>query len=319
MRYFGLKKEAEYGDLVDGPLDRYEGYATENIQLDPNYVIPAPTAHLSYRKRQRGLYRAQGPVVFPVSPNSVISDVLKGVFGKVETTTPAGDVKLHTYTPQAELPSYTMRVGIEKTERVLPGCLFESLTLRYRPGEPLEAEASVYSGIEEQADTPLTWDDLKGRLDPLEFFTQLKGKTNFTIGTDDDRMADVTSFDVTIANNINFTAGDLESQYYNVLERGPLEVTGNLELRFRELTDFNNFKAGTPFDFIAVLSGKNIEGAYDYSIGLNLYQLQILREGAPPLRAMDEPLRINAPFQAFYDPTENLEVKAFVQNTITPY
>jgi len=317
-RYIGFRKEGEYGTAETDPSIRYDGYATSNIQADPNWIIPTPTSRRSYSKRTRGLYRAQGPIDLPVSPENIIGDLMMAVFGAEGTpANPETGVYTHTFTPADTIPSYTVRIGVEQTERVLPGCLVESLQLKWKAGDVVRANAMIYSGF------PETTDDIVASptLDSLQWLTQIDDLVNITIDGDATRASVVCDLDVTIKNNIPFNTGDLSGRNFNDIEVGVRDVTGNVTLKFEDTTDFDNFKNSASFDLIIAVASSLIGDSetYYHTLGLNLYNLQILRSGAPPLRAQNETLKISAPFRAFYDSSEELEIEGLLRNSISAY
>jgi len=315
-RYVGMRLESEYGTAEEDDPVHYEDTIC-GIQPDLGWLIPAPVAKRAYQKRQRGFYRAQGPIGdFDVTPEGIIGELLNGLFGSSSPNNDETGVYTHTFTPQDTLPSYTIRAGVEQTERVLPGCLIEALTLKYSAGQFLKANALVYSGFPETKDTIGT-----PTIDPLQPLTQIDDLVNITIGGDAYRATIISDIEITIKNNIPFSRGDLSGRTFSTKRIGHRTVTGRLTAYFEDTTEYDDFIAGTPFDLIAGVTGPLIGDSetYRYNVTLNLYELQFLRDAAPNIVTQDQPLVINAPFQAFYDTGELLEAKAFLRNSVADY
>jgi len=151
-RYVGLGKETTYG--IAAEATRYLE-AIASIKPDQNWVIPSPIASRAFRKCNLGPYRARGNIGdFPVEPEN-IGELLLGVFGSDIVTNPYTGVYLHTFSPADILPSFTIRKGVEITERVLPGGLTEALTVKFAHDKDIMANAEVFSGfVETKLGTP---------------------------------------------------------------------------------------------------------------------------------------------------------------------
>jgi len=317
-RYIGFRKEGEYGTAETDPSIRYED-TPNSIQPNLNWMIPEPVAKRAYQKRATGLYRAQGPIGdFDVTPEGIIGDLLMGVFGSEETPlNPETDVYTHEFVPADTIPSYTVRVGGEIEERVLPGCLIEELTLKYKAGAFLKANATVYSGFPETPDTIVA----APTIDTIQPFTQIDDLVNFIVGTDTTAEGKLSELTLTIKNNIPFSEGDLSGNTFSQIRVGQRTVTGTMTVAFDNDDVYDDFIAGTAFDLTATLQGALIGESETYRnlLRVKLFNCQYLRDGTPPIRTQNEILKINAPFQAFYNAGEAREVEAFLQNSITAY
>ncbi len=316
-RYFGLKKEDEYGTIETDPSTRYEDTETK-IQADPNWILAEPVATRAYKKRAQGLYRAQGNVGdFQVTPNGIIGDLMLAVFGSETPTNNETGVYTHVFSPADTIPSYTGRIGAELIERVLPGLLCEELTLKWNAGQPVTASALLYSGFAEESDTIVA----APTIDTLQPFTQIDDLVNLTWNGDSTRAAAVSSLDVTIKNNIPFNLGDLSGNTFSKIRVGQRTVTGNVTAYFDDTDDYDLFVAGTAFDFTLATATTFIGASETYrnTIGLNVYDCQFMRNAAPDVKSQSEPLVINAPFQAFYDSGASKEVSGLLRNSIAAY
>ena len=145
VRYIGVGKESVYGDAV--AATRFED-AICSILPDQNWLIPTPVAKRAYDKRARGLNRTQGNIGdFDVVAEGIIGELMLGCIGDVNTTNPYAGVYLHEFDPVDTIPSYTLRLGVEQTQRILPGCLVEQLTWKYSAGQFMKVNALIFSGF----------------------------------------------------------------------------------------------------------------------------------------------------------------------------
>jgi hypothetical protein len=268
-------------------------------------------------KRSLGPYRARGSIGdFPAEPENIVGELLYGVFGSVSSAQQGGtSAYLHTFSPADSLPSYTVRIGVEQTERVLPGCLIEALTVKFKHDDVVKAYAEVLSGFPEtkaSIGSPT--------LSSLQAFDMTDTSAVLTIGGVSKRSV-VYDLEVTVKNNIPFDRGALDGRTFSVKRYGQREVTGKLSAYFDDTAEYDRFIAGSEFNLAITAVGAEIAGGYKYQLGFELRKCVYLRDAAPEVKVQNEPLVIDAPFQAFYDSTGgfNAEAKATLQNTVTSY
>jgi len=313
-RYVGMGKETgSFGSAV--AATRY-AEAKASFKPNPNWIIPSPIASREFRKRNLGPYRTRGAIGdFDVEPENIIGELLLGVFGSVNTSTPTSGVKLHEFVPADTLPSYTTRLGVEQTERVLPGCLIEALTVRFPHDNNVKAQAAVLSGFVETKASLAT-----PTLSELQALVFPSGGGTLTIEAAD-KKALIYDIEVTVKNNIPFDRGALDGRTFSVKRYGQREVTGKISAYFDDTTEYDRFIAGNEFKIIVQVDGPVISGAYKYYLKFELRKCVYLRDLAPDVTPINEPLVVDAPFKAFYDETGgfNAEVKAWLENTIASY
>jgi len=318
LRYIGLKKEDDYGDAEAGVSTRYED-AVCSIQPNPNWIIPEPVAQRAYQKRIMGLYRTQGNVGdFSVTPEGIIGELLMGVLGDEGTpANPETGVYTHTFQPADTIPSYTARIGVEQIERVLAGCLVESLTLKWAAGQSVKANATIYNGFAEESTTIAE----SITLDTLQPITQIDDLVNITWNDDSDYGVYISALDVTIKNNIPFSIGDLLGRTFSQIRTGQRKITGNLTAYFDNTDVYDDFIVGTPFSFLIATSGSLIgeSETYYYTVGLQAADCQYLRDAAPNPQPQSEPLAVNAPFQCFASDIGEYEIEGLLQNSVASY
>lgn len=311
-RYIGMGKETTYGTAV--AATRY-GETISSLKPDQGWKIPKPVAYRAFMKKYLGPYRTRGNIGdFAVEPENLIGELLLGVFGSVASVQQDTVAYLHTFSPADTLPSHTVRVGSEQTERILPGGLIESLTVHFAHDDVINAKAEVLSGfVETKASlgTPTFTN--------LQALSMQEASSILTIAGSSKRST-IYDLELTVKNNIPFDKGALDGRTFSRKLVGMREVTGKLSAYFDDATEYDRFIAGTEFALIIQADGPVISGAYKYFLAFELRKC-IYKAATPDLKSWDEPLVIDAPFQAFYDTTGgfNAEAKAKLENTITVY
>jgi len=310
-RYVGLGKESTYGTAV--AATRY-AEAVALLKPNQNWIIPPPVAMRSFQKRNLGPYRMRGTIGdFSIEPENIIGELLLGVFGSVTTTNPATGVYLHEFKPADTLPSYTLRSGVEQTERVLPGCLLNSLTIRYPHDSNIKAKAEVFSGFLETK-TSLATPTLSA-LQPLVFNNSSNVLTIAAV----DKKDIIYDLEITLKNNIPFERGDLSGRTFSKKRYGELEVIGKFSAYFDNTTEFDRFIAGTEFDLDIKAFGPTISGGHSYELLQSLKKCVYLQDTTPDVKPINEPLVIDAPFKAFYNSSLGYEALAQLKNAIPSY
>jgi len=309
-RYVGLGKETTYG--VGVAATRY-AEAVASIKPDHGWIIPPPIASRAFRKRNLGPYRARGTIGdFPVEPENIIGELLLGVFGSVTTTEPTVGVKLHTFAPADTLPSYTCRIGVEQTERVLPGGLIEALTVKFTHGRDIQANAELLSGFVESKAAIAT-----PTISPLQALNMFEASSVLTIGGTAKRDI-IYDLEITVKNNIPFDRGALDGRTFSKKRVGQRDVTGRISAFFDDTSEYDRFIGGHEFTLIVRADGPVITGTYKYYLGFELRKCAYTG-GVPDVKPQSEPLVIDAPFQALFDAGFGAEAKATLQNTIASY
>ena len=313
IRYTALGKETgEYGTPV--AATRY-AEAIASIKPDQGWNIPSPIASRAFRKRNLGPYRARGLIGdFPVEPENIIGELLMGVFGSETPTNPYAGVYLHTFAPADTLPSYTLRLGVEQTERILAGGLIESLTVKFPHDNDIQASAEVLSGFVETKvaiGTPT--------ISALQALNMQNAASVLTIATVNKRTL-IYDLGVTLKNNIPFDRGDLSGRTFATKRYGQRKVSGRLSAYFDDTTEYDRFIAGTEFTLIATAVGPIFASTYTYQLGFELRKCAY-SGGVPDVKPQSDPLVIDAPFEALYDATDgfNAEAKATLQNAVAAY
>lgn len=309
-RYIGLARERSTYGTPEAMIHTED--AKSSFKPDQNWIMPPSIARRDATKRNLGPYRTRGSIGdFPVCPEGIIGDLLYGVFGSISTSTPYGNVYIHTFSPADTLPSYTMRQGVEQTERIIPGGLVESLKVRFPHNDDIQANAEVLSGFPEtktSLGTPL--------ISPLQALNMQGATSVLTIEGANKRNL-IYDLEIMVKNNIPFDRGDLSGRTFATKRFGQREVTGKLSAYFDDTTEYDRFIAGTEFALIVRADGDIFQvGGYKYYLQFELRKCIYLRDTAPDVTPINSPLVIDAPFKAFYDTTGgfNAEAKATLQN-----
>jgi len=212
------------------------------------------------------------------------------------------------------LPSYTVRIGVEQTERILPGGLIESLTVKFPHDGDIMANAEILSGFPETKTSIGT-----PTVSELQALNMQDIASVLTIETVNKRNL-IYDLELTIKNNIPFDKGDLSGRTFATKRVGQREVSGKLSAYFDDTTEYDRFIAGTEFTLIVTAVGPAITSAYKHQLELKLKKCAY-SSGTPDVKPQNEPLVIDAPFKALYNTTGDFlaEVKATLQNTIAAY
>lgn len=316
-RYVGLGCEV----ITFGSGEAAQQYirTTERIEPDQGWIIPAPIAQRAAKQKNLGPFRGRGPIgPFDVKPEN-IGELLFGVLGDVATTNPDTGVYLHTFKGAESLKGYTVRCGVGFKERILPGCLFNDLTLSFTHGQNVKATSTVFgpsTAIESHGALATLAQSDFCNLDP--FLVGGDPTNNFAKIATVDKKAYVYDGFIKIENNIPYDKGTLESRFFPSIKVGSRKVTGQISLYFTETDSYDKFLAGTEFDLDLKFNTAIITGSYRYYLQMILYNCVYLRNAAPHVIPMDEPLRIlDAPFQAFHETTPDSEIEVKLQNTVS--
>jgi len=307
-RYVGLGKETTFGTAASAT--RYIE-SVESIVPDQGWIIPTPVAQRAYRKKNLGKYRGSGNIgEVNVEPEN-IGELLQAVMGNGSDnkSNPATGVYLHTFTPQDTLDGYTVRIGVEQAERILPGCLCNSLKFRFPHEDNVKAVAAILHGGAIEAKGTLGTPTLS-TLQPFP----VAPVTTLTIAASD-KKAYVYDGEITIDNKIP-DRDSLGSRFMPKIRQGERLVAGKISAYFDETTEYDRFLAGTEFALIVKWEGPVISGAYKYYLEFHLEKCVYLKDAAPHVTSISEPLVIDAPFQSFYDSTWK-DITVALQNTVS--
>jgi len=302
-RYAGLGKETTYQTAVAATV--YADVRSERIEPDHGVIIPESASRRAFQKFSLGAYRARGPLEIYAGPRNGASALLEAVLGKVTTTeNVTGQVWTHVFDVEKTIPSFTLRLGVELAERILAGCLLNSLEARFAFGEDVIFTGTVFHGKPETKGTLGT-----PTISPEMHFS-FTGATISIAGTASESVSEAR---VLIENTIPFDRGVIGKREFPWIKVGKRKVTGSLSLFFDSTTEYDRFLAGTTFALQLKAEGREFYTGYKFTLQLDLPKCLSLR-GTAPMQDRRELFVLDAPFQAFYDDTSGYEIQARVIN-----
>lgn len=307
-RYFGIAQE--YTFKTEKLASVYTNIIRESIVPDQGWIIPETVARRAFEKKVLGAFRARGNIEFPVEPENGIGWYLKWALGSVSSAQQGGtSAYKHTFKSADAIKSFTGRVGADTDERVLGGCLLNSLALRFSHGAEVRGVAEVFAAEEAKGSIG---SPTFSALDPFVF-------SQATVEFADTAKAIVAEGEVRINNRIPFDRGVLGSRYFPKILVGKRLVDGRLSLFFDDATEYDRFLAGTEFKLELLTTGPAIGATgYNYTLNIIMTKCVYLRDTAPHVDRR-ELIVLDAPFQAFYDNTSATEITVELMNEETDY
>jgi len=253
IRYLKIGKESEYGTPVDGA-----------------YVIPITSESL---KLSQGFIRARTvasrwrEISIP-GPKSVgggwkqfvnyknVGLILKAALGGESVSNPTSGVWLHEFSPvnSNELPSLTVRVGIDVAEKIVSGYGVDKLSFEISPTDPLTLSVDGVGRDEsigelDQNPAFIT----QGYISPADASVKVGGVE-----------VEVESLKLEIENNLASDHHQLGSRLLPRVEVGELEVRGELTVRFLSTSHLNDFLDCARKKLEVRFDGEEIADGYGY-------------------------------------------------------
>jgi len=308
-RYIGIGKETVFGD--NPPASRWLE-SVENIVTDQNIIIPTSVGQRERRKYAFGPFRGRGNIgPFEIEPENA-GELILGGMGSVTTTVPYTNVYLHTFKPADLPPSFSLRLGVELTQRRLCGCLVNALTFDFKHDLMVKLTAEMLGSFVLETSSAIesaSFSPLQPFVSPASILT-IEGV---------DKRALVSAGEITLKNNIPYDRGDLSSRFFTKKRVGIREINGKLDIYFDDLTERQRFLDGTPFGLIVEFTGALIVTGYYYRLKFYLPSCIYSKDAAPHLVPQNEPLVLNAPFESLLAPAGTEEIKIELQNQISSY
>ncbi|NVM20590.1 MAG: hypothetical protein HWN68_02280 [Desulfobacterales bacterium] len=307
--YFGIGEEGTFKSAEAAA--KYIDIYRESIIPDPGWIIPETAGRRAFEKKTAGAYRGRGNVEFPIEPENGITKILYWLLGSKTSAQQGGTAAWkHTFKPADTIKSFTGRVGVSDVttrERILGGCLANALTVRFAHGREMQAIAEVFNAGKEThgAIGSATFSD-------LDAFVFSQGSVEFA----ESAKAIVAEGEVRINNRIPFDFGVIGDDTFPKIRVGKRLVDGRLSLAFDDTTEYARFLAGTEFKLELLTQGPVITGSYYYRFDITLPKCVYLRDTAPHVDRREQIL-LDAPFQAFYNPSDQYEVMIEVTNKET--
>ncbi|MBS7627034.1 hypothetical protein KEJ51_08410 [Candidatus Bathyarchaeota archaeon] len=301
-RYLGVGEESTFGTAVTA--NKFKDVISENLRLDKRYLFPDTVRGRAVFKKLPGPVIVRGEVVMLLASEPDTKFFYWGL-GSKSTEQLATGVYQHTITPADTVKSFTARVGAEQFERVIPGCIIDTMTVEAVAGETATTTLSIVGANESKTTigTPSF-----GAVSELNF----SGAT-VTIGSS--TASYCRAFRLRVNNNIAIDRMyALGSQTMKRMEVGRRVVDGSLDLQFADSTEYDRFLAGQDFTLNVKLEGDTISGDYKHTVEIDLPKVIYTSDTAPLLTRRD-PIRITAPFRAMFDSTSGYDIAVKVTNT----
>jgi hypothetical protein len=302
-RYFGVGLESTFGTAV--AADKYKDIISENLRLDKRYLFPDTVRSRALFKKLTGPIIVRGDVVMLLAPEPDARFFYWGL-GSKSTEQLATGVYQHTVTPTDTIKSFTARVGAEQFERVIAGCLIDTLTVEAVAGEIATTTLSLVGASETKTNIG---SPVFGTVRELNF-----NEATVSIGAS--TVSYVRAFRLRVNNNVAVDRmyALRKSEEMNRVEVGRRAVDGSLDLQFADSTEYDRFLAGDEFSLNVKFEGETISDTHKYTVEIDLPKITYTSDAAP-LITRREPIRITAPFRAMYDSTSGYDVAVKVTNT----
>lgn len=312
-RYVGLGQQTVFA--VPVPAEKYIR-TKENIISDPGWYIPKPIIRRSYSVKQPVKYLVTGTVgEFDARPDNIgeLIYMAQGIDGYV----------CHDYAPAYEhefgisdrLPFYTFRIGVERKERVIPGLLCNKLTFRF--GTSLDALKVIANIVGRGPENDVSLATLsEASFSAESMFSPMPSE--FLVETTN-RVAHLFDGEISIENVFPIDKMRSAGRYLTAIRYGERKVTGRLSLAFDDLEERDKFLNETSMKFTFTWFGYLITAGFQHRLKMILYDCHFLRDVSGHVAPIDEPLILNAPFQAFFDSAEGDDILVMLQNKETTY
>lgn len=241
--------------------------------------------------------------------------LMKHALGSLTTTQPdpsgAPGVYQHLFTLANELPEYGLSAKVDRDINVFQyiGMKVQTLGLEYAMDTFLAATFSLIGSHENRAGTVPS-----AAYTTQDAFMDYQGV--FTMNGVEQR---ISSFSLTLANNLredDFRSG---SQYRNQIERGGLrDVTGTFSRRYIDDVLYNKFVNWERASLVFTFTGPVIEGGFNYELVITLPVVQF--EGSTPGTGGPDMAPQDVPFTALRDVANaREEVRILLTNAESSY
>ncbi|MCX8192033.1 MAG: phage tail tube protein [Nitrososphaerales archaeon] len=266
VRYFKMGKESSYAQLPTS-LNVGVRILSESLKLKPGleYIRTVEGGRVIQTK-QISKVSVEGDIDFYPVYDKGLGEFLLACLGSVNTTQVATGVYRHEFTPKMSIktspwPSYSFEIGLDDVvSKQILGAVVESLAFDVEAGDFLGVTASIYAAREQKAalGSPAPYSTLD-YIHAGDVVTQ-------TIGGNAVKFE---SFSLEIKNN--FPEGyKFGSRYPQEIDIGPLEITGEMSIRFLNDAHFDDFLASNERAIVLRFQGPLITTGYNYYLEFNL-------------------------------------------------
>jgi len=308
VRYLGVGEETTPGTPVAAAA--YLPIISESIRPSQGWVFPETVEDRGAKRAILGRFGSVGDVRMNVIPLA-LTKLLKWAFGGLTTTSLGGTPAAykHEFKPADVLKTFTARIGAEEAERVIAGCMINSLELAMAVADVICGVSIGVDGGEETKATIGTPTFPSG--DGAKEFSFLAPAALTWGGTS--KVAIVEALRARLINTIpdRWTAEGRFKKRAKVAKR---EVTADLDLLFPDTTEYDRFLAGTSMAIQFKAEGATISGTNKYTFQIDVPQCYYQEDTAPHIDRREE-LKLTAPVRAVVDPTAGYDIMATIINT----
>lgn len=235
--YVLIGKETNWGTAVSATKD--VGLIQNFTATDRNTITAIYAAGSAEPQAQvAGLFDTSGSIDVIYQHGRL----LEYIFGSVTHQETNGDWK-HTFTPSADLPSFTCEYGLDSTSDAVwkyAGCKLTSLTISLTPDTSLRMRADYIAKTVSTSTTAST--KIISTLAPLPGF---HGSVATGAEGSETTLGQVQSFDVTINFGQAAISPQLGSRLGGALLQGQRNYTFALTMLFSSLDEYGRFLAGS--------------------------------------------------------------------------
>lgn len=313
-RYCLLRKESTYGQWDVSGLASSLRILSESLKLDTGltYHRTVEGGRLLQTK-QLNRKNVEGSLELHPVYDKGLGELLLMCLGSVSSVQQGGSTAYrHTFTPKASIktsawPSYSIEVGLDDvaSKRVV-GAVVESLAFDVEAGDFLGLTPEIYASDESKVTLGTV-----GTLSTLDYIHAGDVVTQSVDGSP----VKLEHFSLEVKNNFpeGYQFGSRKPQQIDV---GPLEVTGEMAIRFLSATHLDDFLASNEKAVAVKFQGPTISGSYKYELELDLPRV-VYDAGDANLKEQERLVQ-SLKFTALEHSSNGL-IKVYLQNTVTSY
>lgn len=310
-----IGKESSYGTLASN-LNTHIRIISESLKYNPGltYHRTVEGGRLLQTK-QLGKANVTGSIdLYPVYDKG-LGELLLACFGTATSSLVSGSTTTyrHVFTPKMSIkdspwPSYSLEVGLDDVvAKQILGAVVESLAFDVEAGDFLGVTAEVYAAREQKA--PLYTGTLE--YSTLNYIHSADVATQTIDGSE----VKLEMFSLEVKNN--FPEGyKFGSRYPQEIDVGPLEVSGELAIRFLTDTHFDDFLSSSEQSLVLKFEGPETESGYRYQLQFELPRI-VYDAGDANINEQDRLVQ-NISFTALEHSSEGL-IKITLQNKQPSY
>ena len=311
----GIGPETSYGVAVaptEWMLIKSSGLKGKETKMIPDDLINFSLTRKLILSMEKTV---DGPLNFPVIPESCIGLILKSFCNAVPVSAQLGSTTAYKHTflgseamAVATKCSLTIRHIWDDYSHDFTGCVANSIKLSVSPKGLFDMTAGFVGqdwAVQATPGTPVLPTQL-----PLTYgqVSLTKGGSPFS----------VISAEVNITNGAEGDGGGLGSYTINKVHRGSYVVKGTVELFFADSSIYDAFMANTEYELKMTAEGAVISGAYKYSLILTLGKVCFTENPLPDI-AGKKAFTLKCAFDGFYDDATDQDFKFELINTATAY